>query len=186
MKSKFTRKRPTLQQLQDQFRAGMPSDASNVRLPAYMLETPRASRKPREEGQKNAHEEQNSQVEVVTYLHKMCPKVLVASSCNGELWPLSQYIDKGRFFGWMKKLKQRGLLKGDADLRLTWFPSRCIFIEMKKKKGGVISDAQELVGEKLRSQGFKVYVLEGGVDELKEIIRLENIPCREHQSPNNL
>lgn len=148
----------------------------------FLEETPRAVRAP---GVKNKHEEHDSQAEIVRYLRQCCPSVLVSSSANGELWPLSQQIDKGRFYGWMNKLKNRGLLTGDPDLRLTWFPSRCIFIEKKRAKGGVTSDAQIEVGARLRAQGFAVYTLAGGIDELKEIIRRENIPCRDHDVATN-
>ena len=123
---------------------------------------------------KNKSEEHDMQAAVVHYLHKLCPSVLVAASLNGELRPTG---DMGKFYGWMNKLKSRGMLTGDCDLRLTWFPSRCIFIEMKRRNGGVVSDAQDTVGDRLKAQGFPVYVLERGVDGLKEIIRREGIPC---------
>lgn len=160
--------RPTLAQLQAAMRLG----GEMVRPPAFMSKTPRApSTKPRK------HEEHDSQAEVVAYLRRCCPQVLVAASLNGELWPAQKFMEKGRYFGWINKLKGRGMLTGDTDLRLTWFPSRCIFIEMKKLKGGVVSDAQTDVGKQLERQGFKVYVLEDGIDGLKEIIRAEKIPC---------
>lgn len=173
VKSRFTRTRPTLQQLQDQFRAGMPSDQDPEKIPVWMLETPRA---PRKEGVKNKSEEHDDQAEVVTYLKKLCPQVLVSASLNGELRPMG---DIGKFYGWIKKLKSRGMLTGDMDMRLTWSPKQCIFIEMKKRKGGVTSDAQVTISGILRQQGFTVYVLNTGVDGLKEIIKEQNIPCLE-------
>lgn len=172
IKKTFGSKRPTIKQLQDSFNLYAPKNLDPAKLPAFMHEK---AREPSTKRRK--HEEHDSQTEVVRYLHNFCPAVLVASSLNGELWPMSQHIDKGRFFGWMNKLKNRGMLPGDADLRLTWSPSRCIFIEKKRSKGGKLEIAQIEVGDRLRAQGFSVYVMEGGIEELKEIIIKEKIPC---------
>lgn len=166
-------KRPTLAQLQAQFKAGMPHDQDPSKIPAWMNKKPRDARKP---GVKNKSEEHDDQAAVVSYLRKLCPDVLVSASLNGELRPMG---DMGKFYGWVSKLKTRGMLTGDCDLRLTWAPARCIFIEMKKRSGGVVSEAQNTVGDKLRAQGFKVYTLSTGIDGLKDIIKTEDIPCRE-------
>lgn len=168
---KFRDKRPSLQQLQDQFRASMPHDQDPSKLPVWMLETPRA---PRKEGVRNKSEEHDDQAAVVKYLHTFCPQVLVAASLNGELRPMGEM---GKFYGWIKKLKSRGMLTGDSDLRLTWYPRKCAFIEMKKRKGGVTSEAQEKVRNTLLAQGFPVYILNTGIDGLKQIIKQAAIPC---------
>lgn len=176
-------KKPSLAAIQAQIRASAPHGWTNAtsKAPlAFMDKTPRAARAP---GLKNKTQEHDDQTAVVTYLKKLCPDVLVSSSLNGELRPTG---DMGRFYGWVAKLKARGMLTGDCDLRLTWKPQRCIFIEMKKKKGGVVSDAQSTVGQILTKQGFAVYVLSTGIDGLKEIIRKEAIPCLEHQQDSDL
>ena len=169
-------KRPSLAALQSQIMAGAPAgwrpDDSKFPL-AFMSEK---ARPPRKEGVKNKTPEADSQAEIVSYLRRCCPSVIVAASLNGELRPTG---DMGKFYGWIAKLKARGMLSGDPDLRLTWYPSRCIFIEKKRAKGGRTSEAQDDVGARLRAQGFPVYVLEGGIDELREIIKKENIPCME-------
>ena len=166
----------TLAQIQAQIRAQAPDGWKNSesKFPlAFMDKTPRA---PRKEGVKNKQEEHDEQAAVVKYLKTFCPEVLVSAGLSGELRPLG---DMGKFYGFIAKLKSRGLLTGALDLRLTWSPSRIIFIEMKKKKGGVVSDAQNIVANTLTKQGFTVYFLHGGVNELREIIAKENIPCLE-------
>lgn len=161
-------RRPSLAQLQAAMNAFAP-DGGMKRPPDFMKLKPRApSTKPRQ------HQEHDSQAEIVTYLKRCCPAVTVSASLNGELRPTG---DMGRFYGWIAKLKARGMLTGDPDLRLTWSPSRCIFIEKKREKGGKLGDAQITVGDKLRADGFAVYTMAGGIDELKEIIKTEGIPC---------
>ena len=161
-------KRPSLAALQAAMSVYAPPGGM-VRPPAFMSEIPRAPRKA-----PNRHQEHDSQSEIVAYLRRVCPNVLVVASLNGELRPTG---DMGKFYGWIAKLKSRGMVSGDPDLRLTWYPSRCIFIEKKREKGGKTSDAQIMVGDKLRAQGFAVYTLAGGIDELREIIVKEGIPC---------
>ena len=56
---------------------------------------------------------------------------------------------------------------------------------MKRESGGVTSEAQKLVHEQRKAQGFHVYTLAGGIDEFKEIISLEGIPCNEHIDGNH-
>ena len=108
-------KRPTLAQLQSSFRASMPHDQDPSKMPAWMHEKPRA---PRKVGVKNKTVEHDTQADVVRWLHKLCPSVVVSASLNGELYGLSRHVPKGVFFGFMNKLKNRGLLAGYADLVL--------------------------------------------------------------------
>jgi hypothetical protein len=182
-KGKFTRNKPTLAALQAQMRSQAPSGWGNKTSAtplAFMDKTPRAPRKPRAPGQKNAHEENTTQAAVVHYLHQMCPQVTVSASMNGEIGYIRRFMSMQQFMGLVARFKAKGMLKGELDLMLTWHPARIIFIELKKEKGGVVSEAQELVHKARVDQGFKVYVLDNGIDGLKEIISLEAIPCREH------
>ena len=165
-------RRPTLAELQQQMNMYAPKEGLAWK-PKFMDQTPRAARTA-----PNKTPEADSQAEIVAYLRRCCPSVLVAASLNGELRPTG---DMGKFYGWVAKLKSRGLLSGDPDLRLTWYPSRCIFIEKKRKKGGTTSKAQESVHATLTAQGFKVYTMPGGIDEMREIIAKEGIPCLESQ-----
>lgn len=176
MKRRFQDKRPTLADLQTAMNYGRPAEGF-AHKPSFMDKTPRAAPK-----QPRQHEEHDSQGQIVTYLRQCCPDVTVAASLNGELRPTG---DMGRFYGWIAKLKARGMLSGDPDLRLTWFPRRCIFIEKKREKGGKLGDAQITVGDKLRAQGFHVYVMEGGIEQMREIIRLENIPTLDHDASSS-
>ena len=173
MVRKLGDKRMTLTQLQAAYNMYKPHDQDPAKLPAFMHEKARA---PRNESVKNNHEEHDSQATIVTYLKRVCPSVLISASLNGELRPTG---DMGRFYGWINKLKARGMLTGDPDLRLTWHPHRCIFLEKKRRQGGNTSGAQKIVHDILRSQGFPVYVLPGGIEEMREIIKKEEIPCIE-------
>lgn len=64
------------------------------------------------------------------------------------------------------KLKREGVKKGVPDIFL---PEWNLFIEMKRKKGGVVSKEQKEVMEKLEKAGYKCLVARG-FEQAKEII----------------
>jgi len=71
-----------------------------------------------------------------------------------------------------KKLKKMGTKRGVPDLFLA-IPTKCshgLFIEMKNKKGGTVSEAQLEMIKKLRSQGYDV-VMPHGYDEAVRLIK---------------
>lgn len=165
-------KRPTLAQLQAQFRAGLPSDKEPNWIPNYMKQTPRA---PRKIGVKNNQTEHEDQATCVTYLHKFCPNVIVSANLTGELYGLSRHVPEGVFYGFMNKLKMRGKLTGIPDLVLHWNPGKTCYVEMKTRTGKE-NEAQIAVRKKLQAMGFGVHICRG-IDDLRKIIKEENIPC---------
>lgn len=64
------------------------------------------------------------------------------------------------------KLKAEGVRSGVPDL---FIPSLFLFIEMKKPKGGTVSENQKKWIEYLNRSGFKAVVAKG-FDEFKDII----------------
>lgn len=163
--------RPTLAALQQQYRLSMPDNQDPSKLPAFMKLIPRKPSKPTT----RKHEEHDEQARCVTYLHKLCPNVVVSAGLTGELWGMARHVPRGIFYGWIAKLKARGMLSGYSDLVLHWHDRHTIFLEMKTKTG-VESSSQEGVRKRLEQCGFSVYRCES-VDDLKRIIAREHIPC---------
>lgn len=68
-------------------------------------------------------------------------------------------------------LKAEGVRRGIPDLFLA-MPSCCfhgLFIEMKKTKGGVVSEYQKNIHEQLRNQGYDVAICKGWA-EARQVI----------------
>lgn len=72
-------------------------------------------------------------------------------------------------FAEMEKLKAEGLVKGIPDLFLPQFQ---LFIEMKKRQGGVVSKEQLECHEKLRACGYTVVVARGAKCAWQEIQKI--------------
>lgn len=167
----FGTQKPSLRELQAMMDYGRPAGEWNK--PAFMSQTPRAvSTEPRQ------HTEHDSQAEIVKHLKLVCPTVVVNAGLTGELWGMARHVPKGIFYGWIQKLKNRGMLPGYADLVLHWGPAKTCFIEMKTKTGKE-KDSQKDVREKLSHLGFATYIVRN-LDDLRNVIKLEQIPCREH------
>ena len=138
----------------------------------WLDKTPRAApTKPRQ------HQEHDEQSTYVKYLRQCCPDVLIEAGLTGELWGMARHIPKGIFYGWIGKLKARGMLTGGSDLKIYFAPARMVVLECKHGKG-TENTAQEDVRKNLTAKGFKCYVIKS-LDDLKEVIRIENIPCRD-------
>ena len=62
-----------------------------------------------------------------------------------------------------RAMRRRGLLAGIPDLYLP--VARCgqhgLYLELKRRKGGVVSDAQREIHDSLRGQGYRVVVARG-------------------------
>ena len=61
----------------------------------------------------------------------------------------------------INKLKAEGLTAGIPDL---FIPEYKLFIEMKRRDGGVVSESQKKVHKILRGLGYKVEVCNGGLN----------------------
>ncbi len=52
-----------------------------------------------------------------------------------------------------------GLKKGTPDLLCLWNPGKGAFLEVKREKGGVVSDAQQAVHKRLSAIGWPVSIV---------------------------
>ena len=64
-------------------------------------------------------------------------------------------------FAEIEKLKAEGLCVGMCDL---FIPQYKLFIEMKRRDGGVVSESQKKVHKILRELDYKVEVCRGGLE----------------------
>ena len=64
-------------------------------------------------------------------------------------------------FAEIEKLKAEGLVPGMCDL---FIPEYKLFIEMKRRDGGVVSESQKKVHKILRGLDYKVEVCRGGLE----------------------
>ena len=169
--------KPTIKQLQDQFNMYAPRDRPLAWTPKFMTKKPRI-KNPDIVKPKNKQTEHTLQAQLVSYMKTCCPDVIVSASLNGELSGMARNVSEGMFYGWIAKLKARGMLSGYADLVLHWKPVKSCFIEVKRPDGGSENAAQINIRERLEEMGFSCYVIRS-IEELKEIIKKENIPCRD-------
>ena len=75
------------------------------------------------------------------------------------------------------RLKKEGIVKGIPDLCLI-MPNNILFIEMKKQKGGRLSDSQKEIISKINKNGFDVIIGYGYLDALekfKNYLKIVNI-----------
>ena len=80
-------------------------------------------------------------------------------------------LDSKLRFAEIEKLKAEGLVKGIPDL---FIPQYKLFIEMKRRDGGVVSESQKKVHCTLRSLGYKVEVCYGAKNAYDVLNRERN------------
>lgn len=100
--------------------------------------------------------ESREQILFVNWFRKTHPDHLIFAIPNGG----------GRNIVTAGRLKMEGVLAGVPDL---FIPSLKLWIEMKRKKGGVVSKEQKSVMNYLETVGYICYVAHG-CDEAKLII----------------
>jgi len=66
------------------------------------------------------------------------------------------------------RLKNEGLLAGVPDLCVLMPNSKMVFIEMKKQKGGVISNNQKKLINQINKNGFDVIIGYGYLDAISK------------------
>ena len=87
--------------------------------------------------------------------------IVVASVPNGFFVPTGKSQQaKNRLHGQIAKLKAEGYAPGFTDL-MVFLPGMILFIEMKKKSGGVLSENQKCWEKILRGLGYFVVVCNG-------------------------
>lgn len=104
---------------------------------------------------KSEHQEQ---VDFINLFKVMYRDVIIFAIPNGGL----------RHIAVAKKLKKEGVLSGVPDL---FVPQWFLWIEMKKEKGGVLSQTQKKMIAYLRDFGYKVIVGYGSLDAIKKVQR---------------
>jgi hypothetical protein len=83
--------------------------------------------------------------------------------------------DSKQRFAEIEKLKAEGLVSGIPDL---FIPQYKLFIEMKRRSGGVVSDKQKNVHDILKSYGYNVEVCHGALKAWQVVEALKNQPCK--------
>ena len=101
--------------------------------------------------------ESQEQVAFIHWFRLQFPKMLIFSIPNGA------YLagTPGQRAAQMARLKAEGLVKGIPDL---FIPEARIWIEFKRTKGGVVSEAQNTRVNHLRAMGYTVIVAYGAED----------------------
>lgn len=109
-------------------------------------------------------DEHSEQVAVVDWLHITHPSVLFWATPNGV------FLAGGpkRRAAAMNKLKGEGFLPGVSDLII--FEPRggysCLFLEMKRKHGGVVSENQQWFLREIEQRGAIGFVAEGAEEAI--------------------
>jgi len=93
-------------------------------------------------------------------------KIKCASSGNGYC------LDTKNNVQYMSKLKATGLSKGFPDLQVFLGKGKTVYIEMKRTKGGTVSEEQQKWIDYLNNNGYKAYICYGADDAIA-IVRKE-------------
>lgn len=74
-------------------------------------------------------------------------------------------------YAYINSLKSRGMKKGFPDLIVLAKNSKSevLFIEFKRKKGGVLSEEQKMWQFNLRSQGYSTCVVNGADEAIEKL-----------------
>jgi len=98
------------------------------------------------------------QVRLVSWFHKIYPDTRILAIPNGGIRSASAGAS----------LKAEGVSAGVPDL---FVPAWCLWIEMKREKGGTISPAQKDWISYLQSIGYQVIVGRGFEDAKTQVIK---------------
>lgn len=110
----------------------------------------------------NTHpSEHEEQVGFVVWFRARFPAVLIFSIPNGGK----------RSIATAKKLKAEGLLAGVPDL---FVPEWRLWVEMKRVKGGTLSQEQKEMLAYLEAVGYKVIIAKGAREASKKILEFLN------------
>ena len=101
--------------------------------------------------------EHDEQVGLVNWFRQRFPGVLIFAIPNGEHRAVSV----------AKRLKAEGVVSGVPDL---FVPEWCLWIEMKKAKGGSVSKEQRDMIRHLENIGHKVIIGRGAKDASRQIL----------------
>jgi len=124
--------------------------------PTGRIKKPKATRPPKES---------DEQTILFKYLWGVKRLSLCYSTQNGVK------IGGDRKFGIIAQMKKTGLKKGIPDICIPYARGgfHGLYIEMKRQKGGVISDDQHQIAECLRAEGYKSVFCKGFEDAKKVV-----------------
>lgn len=94
------------------------------------------------------------QSQFVAWFRSAYPGFLIFAIPNGEYRAMTV----------AKRLKAEGVLSGIPDLCVLMPGASAVFIEMKRQKGGLLSENQKKVIPKINKLGFVVLVCKGALD----------------------
>ena len=101
--------------------------------------------------------EHNHQIGFLRWFKNRYPDIMIFAIPNGGKRDIST----------AKRLKEEGVLKGVPDLMV---PSKKLFLEFKRAKGGVISKDQEKVIAYLQRVGYTVLICRGAEDGSRQVL----------------
>ena len=99
---------------------------------------------------------------------------VVAASMNEAAASSDDPFARARYY---ERRKAAGVQRGWFDLTLV-LPGRIVFLETKRPAGGVLSEAQQLVHEKVRALGHPVGVVVD-IESARWFLREEGVALRE-------
>lgn len=117
--------------------------------------------------------ESAEQIAFVTWFRRQFPDTIIHSVPNGAHLAGNSVQRAAK----MAKLKSEGLVPGIPDLHI---PGWRLWIEMKRQKGGRLSEDQAAIGAQLSAMGDTVIVAKGWEDAKRQVIAaIENMQCGE-------
>lgn len=109
-------------------------------------------------GLKTKHSSEDKEQEgLINWFRLKFPGMLIFHIPNGEQRALSVGV----------RLKKQGVVAGIPDL---FIPALKIFIELKRKDGGVVSKEQEKIIAYLQRVGYTVWVCHGAEDASRQLL----------------
>lgn len=116
---------------------------------------------------KQQSSEASHQYGFLIWFHQKFPGVLIYHCPNGEKRSIKTAV----------RLKKMGVVAGIPDL---FIPAWNLYIEMKREKGGVVSEAQEKIMTYLTRHGYVCLVCHGATDASRKVLKF--LEAREKKS----
>lgn len=105
--------------------------------------------------------EDSEQMGFIRWFREKFPDTLIFHIPNGEFRNISVGL----------RLKELGVVRGIPDL---FVPGWKLWMEFKRKKGGVVSEDQEKIIEYLSRHGYIVYICYGAEDASRKVLDFWN------------
>jgi hypothetical protein len=107
---------------------------------------------------KSLASEASHQFGFLIWFHKKFPGVLIYHCPNGEKRSIKTAV----------RLKKMGVVAGIPDL---FVPAWMLYIELKREKGGVVSEAQKKIMSYLTRHGYTCLVCKGATDASIQVLK---------------